>query len=782
MASRIRLLVSLNIELLEKNYEKWALLRQQEWIDYVVMSLDKLTDVKCNLDVEHIFSKRQDNESIRADPTMSHQVSQAPGQTKLAVITTEQGQSSSSVFSNDYAFSPLSSAFDCEPPLSMGAIEKVEQQIIEGDNETYTGLFSQEDDQEQKEYDIDLQDVEYQVGPGFDGNLPGDLMFVAPVPLEEEKAESEADEELYAQDGDEETDDILAVLNIIESGKHGMRVRRVVPVPKPQRQTSFTDSDMNQLQIEEDEQQSVEKQLPEEVHQDDTNEDEVEQSADNNVQLLDESRQSIHEFTEKIFQSVIKENQIENKIEQVPNEVKVDIELTGLKDHPIVLCLHVPHTFHRRKKTIEINIIEDYYQSVAPIQTYGFEDQGKDGVLVVPQAAGDVLPQISTQQLLPLSSLQVVSARTIRQWDGGEYTNYIILVIASDKREWRVEHRFSEFIQLRGSLKSISYNQMLPPSWDDMNKARTVFGALKFSAEVVESRRIMLQRCMQDLLSFYPDLQRSRCLLEFLAPQVKYGADFDLVDEWDKAVKKFKTSAVASSADNSSGEGGQSVQGWRARGRIRLVLNYPPEIPTDTELFRLQEGKCASCGCILPALEDRSGSFFSWSTTNSSYGPRRCEYLLSLYCHDCHRNETDRIPAHIIHKWDFTRKPVSGLAHEYLQSISTQPLISVGDMNPGLLARVPTLARAHKLRKQASSALKAATDAGDEGRCEALLRTLGERRYLIERPEYYSVRDLTDIAKGAFAELPDWLEGVNRKCRNVAARAVLRKKQSIQQQ
>eukprot|EP01026_Neomeris_dumetosa_P078309 TRINITY_DN8464_c1_g1_i5.p1 TRINITY_DN8464_c1_g1~~TRINITY_DN8464_c1_g1_i5.p1 ORF type:complete len:461 (+),score=48.58 TRINITY_DN8464_c1_g1_i5:722-2104(+) len=455
------------------------------------------------------------------------------------------------------------------------------------------------------------------------------------------------------------------------------------------------------------------------------------------------------------------------------------MEETGFEDQPIVVCLHVPYR-HRRSKTTEIKIIDNYCQNPSSVESFTFQDQEEDGVLVIPQTTEEISNNQVVQQLLPLSKVEIASTRNVKNSDG-EYTCYILTITSNDKQEWKVEHRFSEFVQLRSDLKNGSYNPyLLPLSWDDMSKARSVFGTLKFSSEVVESRRVMLQRCMQDLLSQFPEFQHNRYLLDFLEPQTKYGASFELVNQWVEATRMFTCSPPRSNTDeDGSGIEPNQIQGWRARGRIRLVLKYSQESPSNYKLFQLQQGKCASCGCLLPPVDDRRGAFFSWSTQpSSSYGPRRCEYLRALYCYECHHNETDRIPGHIVSRWDFTRKAVSGLAHEYLQSIYAQPIISIKDINPGLLARVSALARAHELRKQAANALKIAGNAGDAGRAEAFLRTLGERRYLVERPEYYSVRDLTDISKGAFAELPDWLEGVNRRCRNIAARAVLRKKQS----
>lgn len=68
------------------------------------------------------------------------------------------------------------------------------------------------------------------------------------------------------------------------------------------------------------------------------------------------------------------------------------------------------------------------------------------------------------------------------------------------------------------------------------------------------------------------------------------------------------------------------------------------------------------------------------------------------------------LPATVLHDWDFAKQPVCSLAAEYLASIQDKPLLCVGAVNPGLHARVPTLARAHDLRVRAYKALAAAQD------------------------------------------------------------------------
>ena len=89
-------------------------------------------------------------------------------------------------------------------------------------------------------------------------------------------------------------------------------------------------------------------------------------------------------------------------------------------------------------------------------------------------------------------------------------------------------------------------------------------------------------------------------------------------------------------------------------------------------------------------------------------GSRLCSYTGMLYCLSCHTNASAIIPARVLHHWDFTRRPVSALAAEFLSSTASQPLLCVGAVNPGLYTRVPALARALELRSRAVKALAAA--------------------------------------------------------------------------
>lgn len=102
-------------------------------------------------------------------------------------------------------------------------------------------------------------------------------------------------------------------------------------------------------------------------------------------------------------------------------------------------------------------------------------------------------------------------------------------------------------------------------------------------------------------------------------------------------------------------------------------------------------------------------------------GARVCHYTGRLFCPECHVLTSRIIPAAVLRDFDFTRRPVSSLAAEYLDSIATQPLLCIGAVNPGLPARVPALAKASELRARTCKALAAARATGSADKVLSLI-------------------------------------------------------------
>ena len=73
--------------------------------------------------------------------------------------------------------------------------------------------------------------------------------------------------------------------------------------------------------------------------------------------------------------------------------------------------------------------------------------------------------------------------------------------------------------------------------------------------------------------------------------------------------------------------------------------------------------------------------------------PRRCHMTGMLFCHACHEGTQARLPALVLHQWDFSKRPVCALAAQFLASIHEQPLLDVASISPGAACLMPCHSR-----------------------------------------------------------------------------------------
>ncbi|GJM94170.1 hypothetical protein PR202_ga10789 [Eleusine coracana subsp. coracana] len=105
------------------------------------------------------------------------------------------------------------------------------------------------------------------------------------------------------------------------------------------------------------------------------------------------------------------------------------------------------------------------------------------------------------------------------------------------------------------------------------------------------------------------------------------------------------------------------------------------------------------------------------------------------------------LPARVLHHWDFSLYPISQLAKAYLDSIYDQPMLCVSAVNPFLFSKVPALLNIMSIRKKIAAMLPCV-------QCpfrNSILKGLGVRRYLLDGNDFFALRDLVDLSKGAFA-------------------------------
>lgn len=83
----------------------------------------------------------------------------------------------------------------------------------------------------------------------------------------------------------------------------------------------------------------------------------------------------------------------------------------------------------------------------------------------------------------------------------------------------------------------------------------------------------------------------------------------------------------------------------------------------------------------------------------------------------------------------------------YMINFVLQPMLCVSAVNPFLFSKVPALLHVMGVRKKIGTMLPYV-------RCpfrRSINKGLGSRRYLLESNDFFALRDLIDLSKGAFA-------------------------------
>ena len=103
------------------------------------------------------------------------------------------------------------------------------------------------------------------------------------------------------------------------------------------------------------------------------------------------------------------------------------------------------------------------------------------------------------------------------------------------------------------------------------------------------------------------------------------------------------------------------------------------------------------------------------------------------------------VPARILSRWDFRKQYVSKFAAELLQSIYSDPLFCIRDVNPTLYKKVGALQAARDLRVQLSSIHRYLLSCAKK---PTILAEVTNLRHLIDDPDLYSVADLYQVYEG----------------------------------
>ncbi|XP_021650647.2 uncharacterized protein LOC110642801 isoform X2 [Hevea brasiliensis] len=321
------------------------------------------------------------------------------------------------------------------------------------------------------------------------------------------------------------------------------------------------------------------------------------------------------------------------------------------------------------------------------------------------------------------------------------YTVYRIRVW-SGQDQWEVERRYRDFFTLYRRLKSLFTDQgwTLPLPWSSVEKeSRKIFG--NASPDVVSERSVLIQECLHSIIHSGYFSSPPSALFWFLSPQ-------DPVPSSPTSQKPVPWSTFS---NREAEPGNISTLGKT----ISLIVEIKP-YKSMKQLLEAQHYTCAGCH---KHFDDGMTLVRDFVQALGWGKPQICEYTGQLFCSSCHTNETAVLPARVLHYWDFTQYPVSQLAKSYLDSIHEQPMLCVSAVNPFLFSKVPALHHIMGVRKKIGTMLPYV-------RCpfrRTINRGLGSRRYLLESNDFFALRDLIDLSKGAFAALPVMVETVSRK-------------------
>ncbi|XP_048443825.1 uncharacterized protein LOC125467855 [Pyrus x bretschneideri] len=318
-----------------------------------------------------------------------------------------------------------------------------------------------------------------------------------------------------------------------------------------------------------------------------------------------------------------------------------------------------------------------------------------------------------------------------------EYTVYKIRVLSGED-QWEVERRYRDFFTLYRRLKTFfsDHGWDLPSPWSAVEKeSRKIFG--NASPDVIAERSVLIQECLQSVLHYRFFSSPPSALVWFLSPQ----------DSVPSSLESYAPESLTRRAD---------TEDISTLGKtISLIV----EIRQSKSLKQMLEAQHYTCAGCHKHFDDGRTLMQDFAQTLGWGKPRLCEYTGQLFCSSCHTNEIAIIPARVLHNWDFTQYPVSQYAKSYLDSIHDQPMLCVSAVNPFLFSKVPALLHVMGVRKKMGTILPYV-------RCpfrRSINNGFRSRRYLLESNDFFALRDLIDLSKGAFAVLPVILETALRK-------------------
>ncbi|KAI3931312.1 hypothetical protein MKX01_040229 [Papaver californicum] len=294
-----------------------------------------------------------------------------------------------------------------------------------------------------------------------------------------------------------------------------------------------------------------------------------------------------------------------------------------------------------------------------------------------------------------------------------EYTVYKLRVWSGND-QWEVERRYRDFYTLYRHLKRLfaDHGLTLPSPWTRVEQeSRKIFG--NASPGIVSEITALIQECPRSVLHSSSLYNTPTSLIWFLSPQ-----------KADSSSSMLKALVPPPTSEFSKGAAGEDYSNLGKTISLLVKIQPPKSIK---QLVEAQRNTCAGC----------HKHFNTGKTLMREF----------LFCTSCHTNDTAVLPARVLHHWDFTLYPVSQLAKSFLDSIYEQ---------------VPTLLHVMGIRKKKGAMFPYL-------RCpfrRTVHKGMGSRRYLLGGNDFFALRDLVDLSKGAFAEtvFSKMLQHITQQC------------------
>ncbi|XP_070536130.1 differentially expressed in FDCP 8-like isoform X2 [Ptychodera flava] len=207
-----------------------------------------------------------------------------------------------------------------------------------------------------------------------------------------------------------------------------------------------------------------------------------------------------------------------------------------------------------------------------------------------------------------------------------------------------------------------------------------------------------------------------------------------------------------------------------------FVVNICPESGLASQSFR-----CAECKNQISTKMDTKCKILMVELRKPFEGAggeaRQCDYNGLYYCEECHWNDTEIVPARVVHNWDFEPRKVSRISRQFLRLMAKRAVIKIQDINPMLFNYVEELSQIRKIREDILM-MKAYFVSCKNALENRILLRLKDRQHFVDNSDMYSLQDLRDTHDGVIlAELheihSEFARHITEECKLCHARGFI---------